>query len=114
MHVTLDLTEVLHLAHDLRERSLDIYDEAEQAVALVGYAIEAAAQTSAPVDTGHLKNSIAADPDGLTVTVTAGAGYADYVERGTSRMAAQPYLRPAFDALSPDLIDAIGQLGGRL
>lgn len=114
MHVTLNLAEVYDLAHDLRTRSVEIYDEVEQAVALVAYSIQAEAQSTVPVDTGHLKSTIAADPDGLEATVTAGAKYADYVERGTSRMAARPYLRPAFDALSPDLIEAIGQMGERL
>lgn len=46
----------------------------------------------APRDTGHLALSIHAQGDDRVV---AEADYAGYVEMGTSRMHAQPYLRPA-------------------
>lgn len=114
MPVFLDTSEVHHLAADLFDRSVDIEDEVSDAVALTAYSIESGAQATAPVDTGNLKNSIGADPDGLEATVTAGAKYADYVERGTSRMRAQPFLGPAFDANFPDFVSAVGQMGARL
>ena len=36
--------------------------------------------------------------------------YGGYVERGTSRMSAQPYLRPATDAVLPGYEQALGQI----
>lgn len=51
-----------------------------------------------PVDTGNLRSSIRFDPNTRTIRAVGGAGgrvYAGYVEFGTSRMKAQPYLRPA-------------------
>jgi len=66
-----------------------------------------------PVDTGALQRSIRREPDahaeddGFIVGISAGGGgvanprtgrevdYAGYVEFGTSRARAQPYLRPA-------------------
>ena len=61
---------------------------------------EDAAQTAAeraPVDTGRLKNSItsAVDPEEQVAYIGTNVEYAPYVELGTSRMAARPYLRPA-------------------
>lgn len=56
------------------------------------------AQQLVPVDTGRLRDSIRVNEIGPR-SYTVGPGdeveYADYVEFGTSRMAAQPYMRPA-------------------
>lgn len=53
-----------------------------------------------PVDTGHLQGSI--QPGGIKITndnveatVVANAEYASFVEHGTRKMRAQPYLTPA-------------------
>lgn len=43
----------------------------------------------------------------LEAVVTAGAAYGGYVEEGTSRMAAQPYLKPAAEAVQADFIRKI-------
>lgn len=71
----------------------------------------ARARSLAPVRTGALRASITASPPSVqagvvSVTVAAGGGtvdYAPFVERGTSRMAPQPFMRPAVDAGIPDL-----------
>lgn len=54
-----------------------------------------AARGSCPVDTGALRASIAASAGGNSASVTAGAPYAAYVEFGTCKMAARPFLVPA-------------------
>lgn len=55
-----------------------------------------------PVDTGRLQGTIEyhldEDSDGVFGIVAAHTEYAAFVELGTSRMAAQPYLRPALAA----------------
>lgn len=62
------------------------------------------ARDRAPVDTGFLKNSIQVTfPDDLTGVVFVAAEYGIYVELGTRRMAARPYLRPALEAVIPAL-----------
>ena len=59
------------------------------------------AKTLAPVDTGNLRASIGMETTGdgragsMTVSIGPTAHYGAYVEQGTSRMAAQPYLAPA-------------------
>lgn len=76
------------------------------------------ARRNAPVDTGYLRSSIATDYQisGTSVlgAVEAGANYAAYVENGTSRMAPQPFLRPAFDKHRQKWIRAMEQIGAEV
>ncbi len=73
--------------------------------------IERMAKTKAPVDTGALKNTIfSAKAGDLTYKVTAPQHYAIYVEKGTRKMRAQPYLRPALDAERPKLISNLRKI----
>lgn len=64
--------------------------------------VERAAKRLCPVDTGRLRSSIGKRleqrPDGPTGVIGSNVEYAVYVEFGTSRSPAQPFLRPALDA----------------
>lgn len=64
--------------------------------------VDRRAKQLAPVDTGRLRSSISwrlgSDGKGLFALVGTDVHYAPYVELGTSRMAAQPFLRPALEA----------------
>jgi hypothetical protein len=51
----------------------------------------AVARMLAPVETGRLRSSIRVVPQGVEAIVD----YAYFVETGTAKMAAQPFLRPA-------------------
>lgn len=65
----------------------------------IGAQIERRAKRLAPVDTGRLRasitNTVEQDGDGVLVTVYSDVEYAPYLETGTRRQQAQPYLRPA-------------------
>lgn len=60
-----------------------------------GEAVADEARTLCPVDTGNLRDSIAVSADSGGAEVSADADYAAYVEFGTWKMAAQPFLVPA-------------------
>lgn len=66
-----------------------------------------------PVDTGDLKDSVCARSEavagGAEGEVAAGAAHAVYVELGTSRMAARPFLLPACQAERGALLDAVAR-----
>lgn len=98
--------------------------------------VQAQAQSRAPVATGFLKSSIyvrtetmstygtgvgegahgsyllpeVEAPDGYNAYVAVGANYGQFIEYGTSKMAAQPYLIPAADAVRPTFIAAWNKL----
>lgn len=62
-------------------------------VALVGSDVEDAV----PVDTGELKDSVQRESGGLEGSVKATARHAKFVEFGTYKDPAQPYMGPAAD-----------------
>lgn len=76
------------------------------------------ARRNAPVDTGLLRSSISGQTSAarsqVTGEVNASADYATYVEHGTSRMAPQPYMRPAVEQHEPMWLSALDQIHGRL
>lgn len=66
-----------------------------------GIRVSNQAKANCPVDTGRLRASIGVsqsfDTEGAVTTVGSNVEYAAYVELGTSRQRAQPYLRPALN-----------------
>lgn len=68
----------------------------DRALEIIGGKAEGYAKRITPVDTGNLRNSIThAQYDEDTEIIGTNVEYAPYVELGTYRMAARPYLRPA-------------------
>lgn len=102
--------------------------------------VEAHAKANVPVATGFLKSSIYAElhgssdygnageppagaellpeiprpADDHTAYVAVGASYGVYVELGTVKMAAQPYLAPALDAVRPSFEAALEKLEAQM
>ena len=72
-------------------------EQIEQALIAIGMTAETYAKELCPVDTGRLRNSITHEVDMNEQAAIIGSNveYAAYVELGTSRQHAQPYLRPA-------------------
>lgn len=60
-----------------------------------GLLAERNAKMYCPVDTGRLRNSISHAADDDTMYVGTNVEYAAYVELGTKRMKAQPYIEPS-------------------
>lgn len=79
-------------------RAVDGIDSAiGAALEEIGLLAEGYAAEMCPVDTGNLRASIAHEVDagGNAVYIGTNVEYAPYVELGTSRQKAQPFLRPA-------------------
>ena len=72
-------------------------DAVERALTRIGLAAEGYAKKECPVDTGNLRNSITHEVAQSEKAVYIGTNveYAAYVELGTTRTKAKPYLKPA-------------------
>jgi HK97 gp10 family phage protein len=67
------------------------------------------AKQKAPVDTGNLRALIEKPPATMTeVDVVSPAEYSIYLEMGTHKMAAQPYMRPALDESKDQIEELLG------
>lgn len=95
MTVSVDLSEVQRWGGLLASEAQEIVNRVVPAVADQQQQVEAAARAAAPRRTGALQDSIRGTGKGLTRRVKAGnrrARYAPFVEFGTSKMSAEPYL----------------------
>lgn len=74
-----------------------ISDAVERALTRIGLAAEGYAKKECPVDTGNLRNSITHEvvQSEKAVYIGTNVEYAAYVELGTVRTKAKPYLKPA-------------------
>ena len=81
-------------------------NKALEEMGLVG---EDHAKEYCPVDTGNLRNSITHTRDDNSAYIGTNVEYAPYVELGTSRQKAQPYLKPAVQNHKDEYIAIIKQ-----
>ena len=82
----------------------EVKSKVSKAVQKNGAQMHKAALRNVPVDTGHLKRSITLETDSTTATVQEHTDYGIYVEMGTRKMAAQPYIKPAFNSVKDTFI----------
>ena len=78
-----------------KEVSAQFKKAVERGLTAAAIIVESDAKLRAPVDTGNLRSSITHTVEGDRATVHTNVEYAPYMEYGTSRTAAQPYLEPA-------------------
>ena len=102
--VKLDLSKLEALSRSAPER-------VDQAIAKIADDTLAQAQVRCPVDTGNLKNSLHVEPPKRLGErrVSDGTEYGVYVELGTSRMSAQPFMLPGVLAAVKGFGAAIGK-----
>lgn len=102
--VKLDMGPLLKLKAEARPKAARI-------VGRTAFLVEARAKMLAAVDTGALKNSIAAKQTGeLSWEVAPHVLYAWYQEFGTSKMPAHPYLIPAVESQRAAFVAAMSEI----
>lgn len=76
-----------------------MFEEIDKAMKTIGIKAEGYAKKNltdkGAVDTGRLRNSVTHTNDKNTVYIGTNVEYAPYIEMGTSKMDARPYLGPA-------------------
>lgn len=92
--------------------------EVEKALEILNEETVKDAQQRAPVRTGFLRDNISGEVTGTSLVVTSAAPYSIFVEAGTRRMAARPFLTPAVDQAKsklPELLqEAFRQAAGKI
>ena len=102
--VKLDTTVLDNIMRDLNINT-------DEAVKSIAYDVEGDAKIKVPVKTGNLKSSIGVRPiKSKLYWVEAKADYAAYVELGTYKMSAQPYLGPAVEVAAKRLSEQFKRL----
>lgn len=86
--------EIMNAFNKAVQRSPEL---TRKAVYNTGEKIKKSARDKAPVDTGFLKSQIAHNPLGLSSEIVSQAGYSGFLEKGTRKMPAQPFMQPAMD-----------------
>lgn len=88
--------EVVFESH-LGEFQEALESQIEQALIAIGMTAETYAKEKCPVDTDRLRSSITHEVEmgDKSVVIGTNVEYAAFVELGTSKMRARPYLRPA-------------------
>lgn len=108
------------LAADLAAAGRQVKQGARTVVAKTALDVERTAKELAPVDTGNLKSSIghsdlrAGSSDQMVAEVGPTANYGIFLELGTSRAPAQPFMGPAADRHTPGFEQAMQQLGAEV
>ena len=90
-------SELVVKADNTKQAAEGIESAIDVALEKIGLLAEGYAIKKCPVDTGNLRASITHEVDTSDNAVYIGTNveYAPYVELGTSRQKAQPFLRPA-------------------
>lgn len=106
-----DASEVFEMASNLKTSGSKAKQVAAKVIAKTAHDISGDAKQIAPVDIGNLKNSIGVSMlSPLEAEIGPTAKYGIYLELGTSRMAAQPFMGPATDRRLPGFLQAMGQV----
>lgn len=101
-------TKIVVKYNNLPKIAAKLPEAVSEIVRKAAFDVEAHAKTIVPVDTGTLKNSINTEfPSQSKAIIAPHTEYAIYVEFGTRRMRAQPYMRPAAEKVTPSFIAAM-------
>ncbi len=115
--VVIDVRGVPKLLRKIDMKNAAVRRAVQRQVNKSALAIQREAKRRCPVRTGALRNSITVDFGVGEAWIGPHMPYAAYVEYGTRRMAARPYLYPAFEQEKPkfeqNLAEAIERVVGK-
>jgi HK97 gp10 family phage protein len=98
-------------SHDLaRMLGVNVASEVSRVMRAGALTGQKLAQQKAAVDTGYMRASVRGTATVNQIKLDAGAEYSEYVEYGTSRMAAQPFMEPAMEQVKEKVVDELGRI----
>lgn len=108
--VELDKRDLKRIQRKLEKAPENIQRGAQTEITRAAYAIEAGAKRRTPVKTGRLRSSIRTDVKKLAADIGTNTEYAPFVEFGTVKQRAQPFLFPAYEQERKKFIKNLKQL----
>jgi HK97 gp10 family phage protein len=110
----IDIGDIAAMKAKLSLLRASLPDAEEAKMKRIVLQIERDAKSIVPVDTGNLRASIESrvirnNDGGITGVVGTNTDYAAFVEFGTSKMGAQPYLRPAVEQNRETVRELLGE-----
>lgn len=117
--VSINVDELGQLIATFTDKTEGMDSRTGLVVRKAAFDVERGAKLRAAVDTGYMKNSIHTeiqqnDRRVYASEVIVGAEYGVFVEEGTSRMAPQPFMGPAYDAVLPGFMAAMEAIANPL
>ncbi|WP_078431007.1 HK97-gp10 family putative phage morphogenesis protein [Alkalihalobacterium alkalinitrilicum] len=109
MKINIKVNGLDKLQKELKRYAKEKPEGLKKIVAETAVSVEGGAIARAPVDTGNLKNSmgIRFENDGATAEVFNSANYSQWVEYGSYKAAAQPFLYPSWEQQSKNYMQAL-------
>lgn len=96
-------TNIDQVQSQLRRSAQEAIEKAKRELQMTALEVEREAKLNAPVDTGMLRASITNEEVDDGYEVFTNVEYAQFIEYGTSRQAARPFLTPALDVATKGL-----------
>lgn len=110
----MSVTTAAALAAEFRQAAREAGKQAGDVVIVTAAAIQRDAKLLAPVDTGFLRSSITRESTrttyGASSEIGPEANYGRFVEEGTWRTGAQPYMTPAAERNTEPFVEALAQV----
>lgn len=98
------MNEFKRFADDIKAAAKEMDGAGVSIAARVARRALATAEAVAPVESGNLREGLHVVKDGERVSVEVTNYYATFQEFGTSEMAPNPYIGPAFQRHAPELV----------
>jgi HK97 gp10 family phage protein len=95
--VTVSQSDLNRIQKKLSSADARMTKAAQTEITRTAFAIETGAKRRCPVDEGRLRSSIRTDLKKLAADIGTNVEYAPFVEFGTVKQRAQPYLFPAYE-----------------
>jgi HK97 gp10 family phage protein len=103
----IDEAQMRRALNNIEKYSKEVQDKVAKQIAISTLTIESSAKRNAPVDTGRLRASINSEISRVRGGVGVGVKYASFIEFGTYKMAARPFLFPAWNMERPKFIASL-------
>lgn len=108
------MNEFAKFADDIKAAARELDGAGVDVAARVARRAMKTAKSVAPVETGTLRDEIHLERQGERVSIEATNRYAAFQEYGTTSMAPNPFMKPAFQRHAPELVAEVERVRNKL